>query len=103
MNAWEGIGDDFFIGSYLLPKLSIVLEEVLLELMKDVPTAACNSNGIAVWFQHDGVPSHLKEVLLNYPNASFEGPWFGRDGRVRCPSHLDHQINQASMTFYGAI
>lgn len=87
VNVWAGIVNDFLIGPYLLPTrlhgshYRIFLEEVLPELLQDVPTVVRNQ----MWFQHDGAPAHFKVVVRNYLDASFAGRWIGRGGPVRWP------------------
>lgn len=91
MNVWAGIVNDYLIGPYLLPTrlngrcYRIFLEEVLPELLQEVPIGVRNQ----MWFQHDGAPAHFSMEVRNYLDATFG------DG------HHDRQIYRVSIFSYG--
>lgn len=87
INVWAGIVNDFFIGPYLLPtrlngeSYGIFLEQVLPELLQDVPIVIRNR----MWFQHDGAPAHFSTDVRTYLDATFGARWIGRGGPVAWP------------------
>ncbi|GBM56489.1 hypothetical protein AVEN_110508-1 [Araneus ventricosus] len=70
--------------SYLLPKrlngqcYLILLEQVLPELLQDVPIAIRKR----MWFQNDGAPAHFSNDVSNFLNSTFGPQWIGRGGPV---------------------
>ena len=66
VNVWEGILGDHVIGPYILTErqngrnYGIVLNEVLPELLKNVPLADLGR----MWFQHDGAPAHFTVAVI---------------------------------------
>ena len=87
VNVWAGIINNFLIGPYILPlRLNgniycIFLEEVLPELMEDVPLVTRRQ----MWFQHDGAPAHFSTIVRNYLDQRFNERWIGRGGPIAWP------------------
>lgn len=89
IDVWAGIVGDCLIGPYLLPsrldaqKYLIFLEEVLPDLLKDVPLRIRRK----MWFQHDDSLAHCVIPVREYLNRTFGDRWIGRGGPVSWPPH----------------
>lgn len=89
INVWAGIVGDCLVGPYLLPsrldaqKYLIFLEEVLPDLLKDVPFRIRRK----MWFQHDDAIMHCAIPVREYLNQTFKDRWIGRGGPVSWPPH----------------
>ena len=87
INVWAGIVDGRLIGPYLLPPrltgpiYKIFLEEVLPELLEEVPMRVRR----LMWLQHDGAPAHFSLAVRDYLNEQFGDRWIGREGPVTWP------------------
>ncbi|EFN71217.1 hypothetical protein EAG_05969, partial [Camponotus floridanus] len=87
VNVWAGIINNFLIGPYILPlRLNgniyrIFLEEVLPELMEDVPLVTRRQ----MWFQHDGASAHFSAIVRNYLDQRFNERWIGRGSPIAWP------------------
>lgn len=58
-----------------------ILEEVIPQLMENVPLALYN----AVYFQQDGAPSHNSALVRAFLDDNFPQRWIGTHGPVRWP------------------
>lgn len=58
-----------------------ILEEVIPELLENVPLAELN----AIHFQQDGAPSHNAHVVRPFLEDNFPQRWIGTNGAVRWP------------------
>lgn len=87
INVWAGIVHNCVVGPYLLPRrltghtYGIFLQEVLPELLVDVPPAVRTR----MWFQHDGAPAHFSRNVRNHLDAVYGQQWIGRGGPVPWP------------------
>ncbi|GFT40060.1 uncharacterized protein TNCV_2170811 [Trichonephila clavipes] len=87
MHVWAGIVNGFLTDLFLLlTRLNdecyhIFLEQVLPELLQDVPITIHNR----LWFQHDRVPAHFSTDVHTYLNAMF-----GCNGLVVVYQSLSH-------------
>jgi len=69
--------DDSMTGQNYLDLLQIVLPKQL----EDVPLAT----RIAMYFQHDGAPSHYILHVMQYLNDTFPNRWIGRGSTINWP------------------
>ena len=70
-----------FEGGLTARRYREILEEVIPELMENVPLALYN----AVYFQQDGAPSHNSALLREFLDENFPQRWIGTYGPVRWP------------------
>lgn len=88
VNVWVGMVGGYVVGPYILPdrltgqNYLIFLEEVLPELLEDVPLAVRHR----MWFQHDGAPPHFFRAVRTHLNARYRRRWMGRGGHVPWPA-----------------
>ncbi|GBL93300.1 hypothetical protein AVEN_219446-1 [Araneus ventricosus] len=76
------------------PTLSYFLEQVLPELLQDVPIAIRNQ----MWFQHDVPPVHFSLDVSNYLNASGGPvPWPHRSHDSFLWGHLKTLVHATQM------
>ena len=84
INVWAGIVDGRLNGPYLFPpRLTdytylIFLQEVLNELLEDVPLDIRRR----LWFQHDGAPPHFEGAVRDHLNRCFGQRWIDRGGPI---------------------
>ncbi|GFV90698.1 uncharacterized protein TNCV_2224141 [Trichonephila clavipes] len=86
INVWAGIVHNNLVGPYILPSrltgtYNIFLQEVLPELLVDVPLSVRNR----MWFQHDGTPAHFSRNVRNHLDTVYGQHWIGRGGPVLWP------------------
>lgn len=87
INVWAGILGNCLLGPYILParlnadNYLIFLQEVLPELLEDVPLANFNNH----FFQHDGCPAHFGLQVREHLNQEYPNRWIGRGGPVAWP------------------
>jgi len=58
-----------------------VLQNELPKQLEDVPLA----RRIAMYFQHDGAPSHYTRHMMQHHNDTFPNRWIGRDSTINWP------------------
>lgn len=59
-----------------------ILQDVIPELLDDVPLAHINS----IFFQQDGAPSHNSRLVRPFLDNHFGGRWIGTQGPIRWPA-----------------
>ena len=90
VNCWSGIVGDHIIGPYFFEGrlteqvYAIFLQNVLPQLMEDVPWHV----RMNMWMLHDGVPPHYALYSRQMMNEIFEQKWIGRGGPVAWPPRL---------------
>jgi len=57
------------------------LQNELPKQLEDVPLAT----RIAMYFQHDGAPSHYTRHVMQHPNDTFPNRWIGRGNTINWP------------------
>lgn len=88
VNIWVGFVDGYLVGPYVFPArldghfYGIFLEEMLPELLEDVPINIRRN----LIFQHDGAPAHFDLNCRNYLNVHFPNRWIGRAGPIAWPA-----------------
>ena len=91
VNVWAGIVHKHLLGPYLLLNTLhgcnyfVFLPDILPQLLEDIPLNIRER----IWFQHDGAPPHLIDVLGTICKLHF--PIVGLAGEERYHGHLDHQ------------
>ena len=84
-------------GGLTAPRYLHILEEVIPELLDNVPLARYNT----IYLQQDGAPSHNSGLLRPFLENNFPQRWIGTNGPVRWPPRSpDHSILDF---FYGDI
>jgi hypothetical protein len=90
--VWAGISSDHLIGPYLLllPLAGYIyllfIQEILPELLEVMPLLVHRE----MWFQHDGAPAHLTNVVREYLDETFGNRWIGRGGPKTWPPRFPH-------------
>ncbi|GFX77038.1 uncharacterized protein TNCV_1072381 [Trichonephila clavipes] len=82
VNVWAGIFCDHLIGTYLLPRCLVYLQEVLPVLLQSVPA----NIKARMWFQHDGAPAHFSADVRSALDTAYTGRYIGRGGPVNWPA-----------------
>jgi len=87
INVWCGMIDDMLICRVILDDrmtgqnyLDFLQNELPIQL-EDVPLAT----RIAIYFQHDGAPSHYTRHVMQYLNDTFPNRWIGRGSTINWP------------------
>ena len=57
------------------------LQNEIPKQLEDVPSAT----RIAMYFQHDGAPSHCARHVMQHLNDNFPHRWTGRGSTINCP------------------
>jgi len=87
MNVWYGMIDDMLIGPVILDNRLTgqnyldFLQNELPKQLEDVPLAT----RIALYFQHDGGPSHYTRHVMQHLNDTFPNRWIGRGSTINWP------------------
>ena len=87
INVWCGMIDDMLIGTVILDDRVTgknyldFRENGLPKELEDVPVAT----RIAMYFQHDGAPSHYSRHVVQHLNDTFTNMWIGRGSTVNWP------------------
>lgn len=82
VNVWAAIVGNHLIGPHFLPNrlngadYRQFLEEVLPELLEDVPIQLRQN----MYFMHDGAPAHFSLVARHYLDEEYPDRWIGRGG-----------------------
>jgi hypothetical protein len=58
------------------------LQNGLPEQLQNIPL----STRIAMYFQHDGAPSHYARLVMQHLNDTSHNPWIGRGSTINWPS-----------------
>lgn len=89
VNVWCGLVGNHLIGPHFLTGGSLngerylqFLQEVLPELLEDVPLATRQ----AMWFQHDGCPAHNARAVTRHLDARFRSRWIGNRSLISWPA-----------------
>ncbi|XP_039310588.1 uncharacterized protein LOC120358899 [Solenopsis invicta] len=88
INLWAGIYKNSVIGPFELPArvngeiYSNFLSEHLSELLEDISLEERR----AMWFQHDGAPSHNARRTRETLNRKYPNMWIGRGGPRAWPA-----------------
>jgi len=70
--------DDLMTGQNYLD----LLQNELPKQLEDIPL----TTRIAMYFQHDGVPSHYTRHVMQHLNDTFLNRWIGRGSAISWPS-----------------
>ena len=87
INVWCGMIDDILIGPVTLDDRMTgqnyldFLQNELPKQLEDVPLAT----RIAMYFQHDGAPSHYTRHVMKHLNDIFPNTWIGRGSTINWP------------------
>ena len=87
INVWCGMIDDMLIGPVILDDRKTgqnyldFLQNELPKELEDVPLAT----RIAVYFLHDGAPSHYSLNVMQHLNDTFPNRWIGRGSTANWP------------------
>ncbi|XP_023313209.1 uncharacterized protein LOC111693200 [Anoplophora glabripennis] len=102
VNVWAGIVGDHLIGPHFLPNrlngadYRQFLEEVLPELLEDVPLQVREN----MYFMHDGAPAHFSLVARQYLDDEYQDRWIGRGGPHPWPPRSP-ELNCLDFFFWG--
>ena len=87
ISVWCGMIDDMLIGTVILDDRVTgknyldFRENGLPKELEDVPLAT----RIAMYFQHDGAPSHYSRHAMQHLNDTFPYRWIGRGSTINWP------------------
>ena len=87
INVWCGMIDYMLIGPVILDDRMTgqnyldFLQNELPKQLEDVPLAT----RIAMYFQHDGAPSHYTRHVMQHLNDTFPNRWIGRGSIINRP------------------
>ena len=87
VNVWCGMIDDVLIGPVILDGRMTgqnyldFMQNELPEQLENVPL----TTRIAMYFQHDGAPSHYTRHVMQHLNDTFPNRWIGRGSTINWP------------------
>ena len=80
-DRWHVDWSRYFRRSHDRTKLPGLSENELPKQLEAVPSAT----GIAMYLQHDGVPSHYTRHVMQHLNGTFPNRWIGRGSTINWP------------------
>ena len=87
INVWCGMIDDMLIGPIILDDL-LTEQNYLDFLQNDLPTQLEYfplATRIALYFQHDGAPSHYTRHVMHHLKYTLPNRWIGRGSTINWP------------------
>ncbi len=92
VHVWCGIlgnsliGLHFFHGTLNAQRYLHFLQEILPELLQEVPLALRRN----MYFMHDGAPPHFCAQVRGILDTIYKRRWIGRHGPIKWPPRLPH-------------
>jgi len=102
INVWRGMIDDMLIGPVILDDRMTglnyldFLQNELPKQLEDVPLAT----RIAMYFQHDGAPSHYTRHVMQHLNDTSPNRWIGRGSTINWPPRSP-ELNPLDFCLWG--